>query len=221
MKKRFSLLCAILITLGLCACAAAFDRDPSTPQEALSSDVTVSEPTTLATTVATEPAATTESTMALDGSLFPMEFVFSSGAGGWGTVLYLDSSYSFIGNFHDSEMGDLSDEYPNGTVYVCVFSGKFGNITQIDAYSYAMEMAEIELTYTPGDIWIQDGTRFIASDPYGLEGTEYILYLPETPVQQFSDEILSWWPYRYESPETLSCFGIVNQTNCHGFFTDN
>lgn len=50
---------------------------------------------------------------------------FSSGAGAWGTYFYLEKDGTFTGRFHDSEMGETGDGYPNGTVYISEFSGKF------------------------------------------------------------------------------------------------
>lgn len=55
----------------------------------------------------------------------PLTFVFSSGAGGWFTELELQPDGSFTGSYHDSEMGEFAEDYPNGTVYVCEFSGRF------------------------------------------------------------------------------------------------
>ena len=55
----------------------------------------------------------------------PMEFYFSSGAGAWGTELYLEKDGSFEGGFHDTNMGESGEENPYGTCYVCNFSGKF------------------------------------------------------------------------------------------------
>ena len=53
------------------------------------------------------------------------EFFFSSGAGGWCTVLYIDEDGSFEGNFRDSDMGSTGEGYPNGTLYYCDFKGRF------------------------------------------------------------------------------------------------
>lgn len=155
-----------------------------------------------------------------------MEFMFSSGAGGWRTVMYLNSDGTFSGIYTDSELGSTGEGYPNGTYYVSEFSGKFGNIKKVNDYTYSMEIADIELVNEPGEEWIDDDVLYIASDPYGIDGgKDFILYLPDAPVSEMSEEFLSWWPYRFdynENPKTtISCYGIKNVSNDNGFFTYN
>ena len=110
------------------------------------------------------------------------------------------------------------ETYPNGSAYVCEFSGKFTDIEQIDEYSYTMNLSEININSKKDSEWIQDGIRYIPSDPYGLEkGKDFIFYLPQTPLEGLSEEFLSWWPGRYlqeeEAPKTLSYYGPVSYTH--------
>ena len=148
-------------------------------------------------------------------------FYFSSGAGGWGTELKLNPDGSFTGCYHDSDMGDTGDGYPNGTVYICNFSGKFENIKKIDEYSYQMTLTNLTIEETP-DEWIEEGIKYIASGPYGIEGgTNFIFYMPNTPISSLSEEFLSWWPGRYdlsEPKDTLTGYGILNVETQEGFF---
>ena len=67
-----------------------------------------------------------------------------------------------------------------------------------------------------------DGTRFINSGPYGLENAEELrIYLPETPVEGLSEDVL--WvvrgPYNWEETEegTLGYWIIYNVTEECGF----
>ena len=66
---------------------------------------------------------------------FPMDPEFSSGVGGWGTSLTLERGGTFSGQFHDSDMGAIGEDYPNGTVYLCHFSGRFSVSEKVDEYS--------------------------------------------------------------------------------------
>ena len=43
-------------------------------------------------------------------------YYFSSGAGGWGEEFVIERDGYFKGSFHDSDMGDTGEGYPNGTV---------------------------------------------------------------------------------------------------------
>lgn len=97
-----------------------------------------------------------------------MQFVFLSGAGAWRTVLDIHPDGSFTGWYLDSEMGAVGEGYPKGIRYVCDFSGKFENIEKADAYSYKMTLASVNTKETVGKEWIEDGIRYIASEPYGI-----------------------------------------------------
>ncbi len=150
------------------------------------------------------------------------EFYFSSGVGGWGTILILNEDGSFEGNFHDSEMGVTGDGYPNGTCYLCRFSGKFENIEKLDDYTYSLTLKEISTEHEEGAEWIEDGVLYIASYPYGLDGgNEFLLYTPDCPVEGLSEDFLSWWPERYNmdgAPSVLNRYSIHNLAENYGFF---
>lgn len=158
-----------------------------------------------------------------------VSFFFSSGAGAWRTELILGQTGDFYGQFSDTNMGESGEGYPHGTVYVSSFYGEFGSWEQLDANSYRLTDVMITLEQTPGEEWFSDQMRYVASDPYGMTelmssqpAQEFILYLPDTPLEQLNEEALLWWPYRFEqmdSPrETLGCYGLVNTSTNEGFF---
>ena len=150
-----------------------------------------------------------------------LDFYFSSGAGAWGTELALKNDGSFKGGFHDSNMGEIGEENPYGTCYLCNFSGKFEIVEKINETAYRMKLSEIETEKEEGEEWIEDGVLYVVSTPYGLEGgTEFILYTPETKTDSVSEEFLWWWPERFseEVPETLKLYGIHNVETNDGFF---
>lgn len=152
-----------------------------------------------------------------------LEFVFSSGAGGWSTIVTLYNGGHFKGYFHDSEMGITDDKYPNGTIYECEFSGYFTDIEKKDEFSYKMKIGELKTEKETGKEEIKDKVRHVYSDPYGFSGgEEFIFYLPETPIKDLSEDFLNWWPYCFkinEKPNTLSVYGIMNNETADGFFT--
>lgn len=55
----------------------------------------------------------------------------------------------------------------------------------------------------------------------GAGGREFILYLPETPVESLTQDCLSWWPGRYQSGtrDRLNCFCLYNVNTGQEFFT--
>ena len=151
------------------------------------------------------------------------KFYFSSGAGAWSTDLTLNKNGTFAGYFHDSNMGENGDEYPNGTVYISEFTGRFKNIEKVNDYSYKMTLVNLNTNEAIGKESIEEGTRYIYSEPYGIDGgTEFILYLPNTPIKELPEDFLFWWPLRYEQEtnpkETLSRYGILNVATEEGFF---
>ena len=155
---------------------------------------------------------------------FPKVFSFSSGAGAWRNELVLYADGTFKGIYTDSEMGESSESYPKGTVYISEYEGKFdiekANDTFID-----MKLNSIKTKLQEGKEYIEDEIRYVSSSPYGLEeGKEFILYLPNMPLKNLSEEFLSWWPGRYldeeEKTDVLKCYGIFNKVKGYGFFTD-
>ena len=156
---------------------------------------------------------------------FPLEFVFSSGAGAWRTAIVLNQDGSFNGAHLDSDMGDCGDDYPKGTQYICDFSGLFDNIRQIDDHTYSMTLSKIVAEKENGEEWIEDGILNKYSEPYGMEdGTEYLLYTPDTKIAEVPKEFLNWYPgWNFvdedgNQPDTLSCYGIYNIKMGYGFF---
>lgn len=225
-KIILALMCTALCISFLSSCAGSQPSQPQQSQQETSSSA-AKEP------IEKDQPEGDKSTAQQDASseevslpdTLPIEFTFASGAGGWRTVLTLNPDGSFEGSYSDSDMGDSGDGYPNGTVYVCEFSGQFDDIKQVDDHTYSMTLGEVTTSKEKDEDWIEGRIRYIASDPYGLEdGKEFLLYTPETPIEGLSEEFLSWWPNRYtqsgEQPlETLSCYGIYNQKMGYGFFT--
>ena len=125
---------------------------------------------------------------------FPREFVFTSGSSAWATRIAINADGSFTGTFTDGELGETGPDYPNGTVYKSTFSGKFKNIKQIDYTIYSMTLDSYSLTYTPGTTWFEDGRRYVATEPYGIEGGKnFILYTDGTPIPEIPDDAWNWY----------------------------
>lgn len=157
---------------------------------------------------------------------FPMDLLFASGAGAWGTTLTLNPDGTFEGQYHDSNMGENGDGYPNGTVYYCNFSGRFGSMMKLNDYSYYMRLEELVYDTDIGreQLGTEEGLRYVTAEPYGIAGgEEFIFYLPGTPADVLNEDFLNWWPdaYLWRSGElsTLNCYGIHNVNTGEGFFT--
>lgn len=156
--------------------------------------------------------------------ILPRSYLFCSGAGGWSTELSLEADGTFTGMYHDSDMGDLDEvRYPNGTVYLCQFRGRFAQPEPVDEIAWTMRIESLELDHPDdGAEEIEDGVRYIYSGPYGLEDTEELtVYLPATPAEGLSENVL--WaargPYDWSPTEagTLGLTILYNAAQDHGF----
>ena len=133
-----------------------------------------------------------------------MEWSFSSGAGGWSTDMRILPDGSFSGEYHDSEMGDTSDEYPDGTIYGCAFTGRMSFVEQLDENTWKIRVDKLNTDGEVGQESIDEGLRFIVTDPYGIsESDEMILYRPGTPVDFLSEE-MQMWAHLFDQEEAIS-----------------
>lgn len=147
----------------------------------------------------------------------PSRFSFSSGAGGWITIMELNDDGSFTGSFIDSDMGVRGEGYPKGTVYTCDFSGKFSQPEQLGQFLYSAELEYLNLDGTPGDEYIEDETLYIYSEAYGFDNAgTFLFYLPGCPVEEIDKNFLSWVRIN-SSAVPPGVYGIYNVGGMTGF----
>ncbi len=153
----------------------------------------------------------------------PESFTFASGAGAWMSELFVKPDGTFTGDYHDSDMGDTGEGYPNGTIYVCSFSGAFGDVKRVNEYTYSMHVKKLDVDSTPAKEWIEDDVRYVASIPYGLENADEVLvYLPGAYLLDLPDEFITWvgmmraWDSD-DRPTTLPFYGLYNVTDQMGW----
>lgn len=223
MKKiLFVFILAALLCFSACSAPHSnpANTTDSTPANSSAQDTTPTE------TNLTEP----EETASIGPGYFPIreepaEFVFQSGTGGWRSVLSINRDGTFTGQYLDSDMGAIGEGYPRGTAIVCDFSGIFADIEKVNEYTYQTQLFDVTTNQTPGEEWIENEIRYIAANPAGIYDQEkdqmceeFILYLPDTPIDEVPEAFLTWWPYRGEQKTTLSCYGILNVASNDGFF---
>ena len=127
MKKKAWMIGAILCAGCLWGCGDNTTPTTETTQEIttteeVTTEATTTEATTESTTAEDTEAATQAASEAESSETLPISeainMTFASGAGGWSTELTLNPDGSFNGNYHDSEMGDTGEDYPNGSMYI-------------------------------------------------------------------------------------------------------
>ena len=138
-----------------------------------------------------------------------LEFYFSSGAGGWRTVLHIDGSGGFSGAYSDSDM----------TVqYRCDFTGQFTQPVQVNDYTYSVRIDRIEYEQEAGTDEIIGDTHYYYTDPYGLEDAEDILiYLPGAPLGQLPQKFRGWVGYYENTRDELPFYALNNEVHQQGF----
>lgn len=218
MKRNLTaLFLAGLVALSLCGCGGANTDTPapedSTPQE--TPDVPGESP---AEQPETPPAGGDTFSFA---ELKGLRFVFSSGAGGWATMLTIQEDGSFSGQFFDGELDVTGEGYPNGTMYQSNFTGQFSQPAAVNDYTWAMEIQELTYQEALGTEEIRDGTLYCYSTAYGLDDAERILlYLLGAPLAELPEEYRSWVGY-YDlstTPDTeLPFWGLYNEAAECGF----
>lgn len=149
------------------------------------------------------------------------DFCFASGVGAWSTDLTLYPDGRFEGVYHDANMGETGEGYPNGTIYYCSFEGRFSEPQKIGENTYQMKIKSINLENSPGTSEIKDDILYQYTEPYGVADANYFeLYLPGKKTSELSENYLSWaylgW-WGEEAPDTLPFAGIYNVKTGDGF----
>ena len=116
------------------------------------------------------------------------EFFLTSGVGSWSTVLTINADGAFKGYYHDTDMGCRGEGYPNGTRYVCNFSGQFTEPVQVNEYTYSAQLQTLQCEQEPGTEEIIEGIKNMYSEPYGLDNAENILfYIEGAPIAELPE----------------------------------
>ncbi len=153
-------------------------------------------------------------------TLAGLEWSFSSGAGAWSTDMRILADGSFSGEFHDSDMGDCANDYPNGTVYCCSFTGRMSAAGRAGESAWMIRVDELRTEKPAGEVTIEDGIRFVTMDVYGLsEGDTMVLYQPGTPTEGMTEDMLFWshlMDLENDSTE-LNCWFLYSEQNEAGF----
>ena len=153
----------------------------------------------------------------------PAPFVFASGVGAWDTQLTISPDGSFTGVYHDADMGDTGEGYPNGTEYICEFTGQFSQPTRVDDYTWSVQLESLTYDGVPENGMIRDGIRYVCSTPYGVEGgQEFLIYLPGAPVADLPEGFCSWVGTQLVDADNnkvteLPFYGLYNVTTQDGF----
>lgn len=149
------------------------------------------------------------------------EFFLTSGVGSWSTVLTINADGAFKGYYHDTDMGCRGEGYPNGTQYICNFSGQFTEPVQVNEYTYSAQLQTLQCEQEPGTEEIIEGIKNMYSEPYGLDNAENILfYIEGAPIAELPEGYRSWVGYldlANLQETSLPFIGLYNEAAQQGF----
>lgn len=154
----------------------------------------------------------------LFAALAGREFYFSSGAGGWRTVLNINEEGLFNGNYMDSDMGDSGENYPNGTVYECDFNGSFTEPVYVEDGIYKTTIKEIYYVQQPDTTEIKDDIRHCYTSAYGLDrATDLYIYEQGIDLKRLPEDYINWVRMGLNDDTKLPFYGIYNPSGEAGF----
>lgn len=209
--KQISVLLLLALLLGGCG---------RTQKETMPPFAVPTETATTGTSAETE-ACSPEVNFSFSDLAY-QEFHFNSGAGAWGTVLIVRPDGSFWGTYQDTDMGVQEEAYPNGSISISNFAGRFSQPQWQDAYTGVLKIEELHYDVEPGTVEIRNGARYSYTTAYGLTETEeLVLYLPGKPLEQLPEPYLPWANlYGYEGT-VLPHYGLYNPGHGTGFYSLN
>ena len=190
-----------------------------TKEKTTQSKTTTSQAPQAEKTKTSTPAQPAAQPTILD-TLVGKNFVFSSGAGGWGSSLSIGPNGTFSGDYHDSDMGSTGPGYPGGTISESKVSGQFTRAHQVSPTLYEIDIENLQYEKPVGSSEIKENRKYEYSEAYGIsKNTRMAIYLPGTPISSMPEELRL---YSYglipEDSQTLPVYVI--QGDMEGFFIE-
>lgn len=219
-KKFFSLFLSGLLLFSAAACGPEVQLERVT----ISAENIVVAPSEEQTSVPEDSSAPPETAASDDmalcfsfESLKPFTFIFSSGAGAWSTTLTIQEDGSFSGQYSDSDAGSYDDSCPNGTQYLCDFTGQLSQPVIVNENTFSVKVEEMKFANQPGTEEIMNDVRVLYSECNGLaKGDELFIAVPGTPLEDIDAEYRSWLGFydlsSLDEITLLPYFALLNET---------
>lgn len=154
-------------------------------------------------------------------NLFPLHMYYGSGFNGFCDIT-LEHNGTFNGQYEQYDVQNLGAEYPNGTTMQCDFNGTFEDLRQLDETTFSLTFKEIKPAKPLGTEYIENGTRYIVTEPNGLSlGKAYTLYTPETYIEDLPEDVLDCVPRKIiKNEHTLTIYLLYNDSTKKAFYTE-
>jgi len=140
---------------------------------------------------------------------YPIDLMYSSGAGAW----YAHPIFKEHGTFQGENF-----DFDAGKYYTSKYSGVY-YLEKINDYSYTLTFGDFTYLDEPGSVWSEGEIEYEATTSVGFEDSdEFVLYTPDTPVSELDEEFLFWY-HGGELGETLGCYALRNPVSESGYFS--
>ncbi|MCJ0573426.1 hypothetical protein [Enterococcus cecorum] len=195
--------------------------ESTTKQTSTTKEQTTQSKTTSSQTPQAEKTKTsTPAQPTILDNLVGKNFVFSSGAGGWGSSLSIGPNGTFSCDYHDSDMGSTGPGYPGGTISESKVSGQFTRPHQVSPTLYEVDIENLQYEKPVGSSEIKENRKYEYYEAYGISKNHRMaIYLPGTPISSMPEELRL---YSYglipEDSQTLPVYVI--QEDMEGFFIE-
>lgn len=141
--------------------------------------------------------------------------------GDYPTWLYVSSDGSFSGGYKELYLENTGEDYPDGTIYLCNFDGKFVEPKKINVYTYSLEVSTMTYEEHIGSHIKKDDLYYYYVWPAGLyDLEELVLYTPGAPLRELPVAFLESVGYQalsLEKDATLPFYAIYNVKEEKGF----
>ena len=154
------------------------------------------------------------------GQLAEYRWTYSTEEGGWSTDLRIQPDGSFSGTYTNVETGENKKEYPDGTIYLCEFTGRLSLVEQADENTWKIRVDELKTKDMEAEEYINNGIRYVFPEPYGIsEGDVMTLLRPGIPAAEIPEEVraLASLAYVSETDDTVEVID-ENSMTLNGWF---
>lgn len=109
---------------------------------------------------------------------------------------------------------ETGEDYPDGTVYICEFSGNFTDGVRLNENVYSMTVCFLTFEHEVGETYIENGKRYVCVEPYGIEeGITYYLYMPGADIPSEDAEALEYTDMYFTQNTTVpdDCYVLSSE----------
>ena len=142
-----------------------------------------------------------------------IQFYTETGIGNWSNSLSLRNDGSFFGDYYDLNMGEVGENFEQGTYYWNEYWGEFDKVEKLTDYSYLLSFESLATEHEDGVESFENQFKYLTTiNIVGVKAnTDYILFLPNTPVASLPENVKETiLTANFENKETIEIYVLYN-----------